>query len=232
MRIFLIRHADPDYSIDGLTPAGHIEARVLAEHLAEAGLDEIYCSPMGRARLTASYTAERTGLPVQVEPWARELQGLYSEETRRQLWDIDGAVLRGPETLADLNRWDQLEMFSGPALTEIRASICTYSADFLQRQGFTVDGQSIYRFEQPNRKRIAFFAHLGFGLSWLAHLLDIPLPLMWAGFYLHPSSVTTILFDERSPGQAAPRVLSMGDLSHLARAGLTPSRAGIIANYE
>jgi probable phosphoglycerate mutase len=90
----------------------------------------------------------------------------------------------------------------------------------------------VYTFEYSNRQRIAFFAHLGFGLAWLSYLLDIPLPLMWAGFYLHPSSVTTILFDERAPGVAVPRVLALGDLSHLARAGLPPTPAGIIANYE
>jgi broad specificity phosphatase PhoE len=230
MRIYLIRHADPDYRIDGLTPAGHREAQALAEHLTNAGLDEIYASPLGRAQQTAGYTADRLNLPVTVEPWARELKDLLSEAHQRQLWDIDGAVLRGPEVLADLNHWQQLALFSGQALGEIRESIRVHSDSFLLRQGFARDGH-LYRFERENRKRIAFFAHLGFGLAWLSHLLEIPLPLMWAGFYLHPSSVTTILFDERSPGTAVPRVIGMGDLSHLARAGLDPTPSGVIANY-
>jgi broad specificity phosphatase PhoE len=231
MRIYLIRHADPDYSIDALTPAGHEEAQALAEHLAETGLDELFSSPMGRAQLTARYTAARLNLPVTVEPWAQELQDLRAEDSRRALWDVDGALLRAPEVLADLNQWDKLPLFDLPNLAPIRESIRTYSDDFFRRQGFTRDGH-IYRFERENRKRIAFFAHLGFGLAWLSHLLDIPLPLMWAGFYLHPSSVTTILFDERSPGAAVPRVIGMGDLSHLYRTGLRPQPTGIIANYD
>jgi broad specificity phosphatase PhoE len=230
MRIYLIRHADPDYSIDALTPAGHRESQALAEHLTDFGLDELYTSSMGRAQLTAGYTADRLKLPVAVEPWARELRDIYSEEHQRSLWDLDGALLRSPEILDDLNNWDKIPLFDMPNLTTIRESIRNYSDEFLSRQGFTRDGH-IYRFERENRKQIAFFAHLGFGLAWLSHLLDIPLPLMWAGFYLHPSSITTILFDERSPGVAVPRVIGMGDLSHLYRVGLKAQPTGIKANY-
>ena len=31
MKLLIIRHADPDYEIDGLTEAGHKEARLLAD---------------------------------------------------------------------------------------------------------------------------------------------------------------------------------------------------------
>src|SRR5215208_4169192 len=69
VRIYLIRHADPDYPNNTITPAGHIEARALAEHLVDAEIDEIYASPVNRAGLTAGYIAERLKLPVTVEPW-------------------------------------------------------------------------------------------------------------------------------------------------------------------
>lgn len=236
MRIYLIRHGDPDYPNDSLTPTGRAEAQALAEHLAKAGIDEIYTSPRGRAKLTAQYTAENLAkngldLPVTVEPWTYELDGIRDKERNRSLWDFDAADLRAPHVLENLNRWHESTPLDNPNLAAHIQRIERESDAFLARLGYRREGV-LYRFTPPNRKRVALFAHLGFGLTWLAHLLRIPVPLMWAGFYLHPTSVTTILFDERSPGLAAPRVLALGDVSHLHSAGFSPTPAGIIANYE
>lgn len=233
MRIFLIRHADPHYPDDSLTPTGHREARALADHLAALDADALYASPRGRARLTAQYAADRLGLPVTVEPWTTELDGLYSEAHRHSLWDLDGALLRGPEVLADLNAWQSVPPLDNPNLAAHLARIQAGSDEFLGRMGFTRAGH-LYHADPARRapQRVALFAHLGFGLSWLALLLGIPAPLMWGGFFLYPSSVTTILFDERSPGMASPRVTGLGDVSHLYRAGLLPTPTGLIANVD
>lgn len=235
MRIFLIRHADPYYPDDSLTPAGQQEALALADFLAMRGVDELYSSPRGRARLTAQPAADLLGLPLVIEPWTNELGGLSSAQYGHALWDIDGAVLRDPRVLGDLNHWERVPPLDHPLLADHLHAIQAGSDAFLARQGFVRAG-TVYRVErpagQPNNRKIALVAHLGFGLTWLALLLDIPLPLMWAGFFLQPSSVTTILFDERQPGIAVPRVTSLGDLSHLARAGLPASNTGIIANRD
>jgi probable phosphoglycerate mutase len=229
MRISFIRHAEPHYPTDSLTPAGHREAQALAQHLTGSAISEIYASPRGRARMTAGYTASLLNLPVTIEPWTNELDGLHYAENPRPIWDYDGAILRSPGVLADLNNWRDAPPFDHPLLAGHLERIRAGSDEFLARQGFFHDGE-VYRFERENRKHIALFAHLGFGLAWLGHLLAIPLPLMWAGFYMHPSSVTTILFDERTPGAAVPRILGLGDISHLRKAGIPPSNAGIIAN--
>jgi len=54
---------------------------------------------------------------------------------------------------------------------------------------------------------------------------------VWSGFFLHTSSVTQILFDERGDGLATPRCLMMSALPHLFASRLDPSTAGIKANY-
>ena len=54
----------------------------------------------------------------------------------------------------------------------------------------------------------------------------------WNSFWLAPTSVTTVLFDQRSPEWAVPRCLAVGDTSHLHKAGLPILPRGIIANYE
>jgi probable phosphoglycerate mutase len=133
--------------------------------------------------------------------------------------------------LANLSRWEETPPLDRAPVVENVSRVRAGSDDFLARQGF-VRRAGRYYFERENRKKIVVVAHLGFGLTWLSYLLDIPLNLMWAGFFLPPSSVTTILFDEREPGVAMPRVLGMGDISHLSKAGLKPLPSGIIANYD
>ena len=88
-----------------------------------------------------------------------------------------------------------------------------------------------YRILKPNERKIAVFCHMGFGLAWLAHLLEMPLPLLWSGLWLAPSSVTTILMDTRSEQWAVPRCLGIGDVSHLYNINLPVSSQGIIANF-
>src|SRR5690554_2400732 len=73
MRIYIIRHAAPDYENDTLTERGHQEAKALAERLSSHGLDKIYTSPLGRAMETARYAAEALQLELNVEEWTREL---------------------------------------------------------------------------------------------------------------------------------------------------------------
>jgi hypothetical protein len=63
-------------------------------------------------------------------------------------------------------------------------------------------------------------------------LPDRPVSLLWAGFSLHPSSITTVLLEERSPDFAVPRCLALGEIGHLHQAGLQPRPVGLKANYD
>lgn len=80
MRLYIIRHADPDYPNNTITPEGHLEAQALAKRLSSHGLDRIYASPLGRALDTMRYTADSLGMTHEVEHWTQEL-ALKLEET-------------------------------------------------------------------------------------------------------------------------------------------------------
>ena len=54
MKILFVRHGDPDYSIDSLTETGWKEAKLVSNRLTQLDVKNFYCSPMGRARDTAS----------------------------------------------------------------------------------------------------------------------------------------------------------------------------------
>ena len=53
MKLVFIRHAEPDYINDSLTEKGKREAQCLAQYLKDWKIDEIFVSPLGRARRTA-----------------------------------------------------------------------------------------------------------------------------------------------------------------------------------
>ena len=59
MKILLVRHAEPDYTIDSLTPKGRREAELLSRRLCKLDVKNFYVSPQGRARDTASYTLNK-----------------------------------------------------------------------------------------------------------------------------------------------------------------------------
>ena len=234
MRLSIIRHGDPDYTTDTLTEKGQREAQALAKRLANERLSHIYSSPLGRARETMSYTAEATQLIPLIEEWTRELAWWIPWQTPREriaAWDLHGEIIRGQDSYPGHDDWHFLEYLENPIFRMGYESLCERSDDLLRRHGYDRAGGR-YRCARPTHDHIAVFCHGGFGLTWLAHLLALPLPLVWSGFWLPPSSVTTVLFDERSPEWAVPRCIGLGDVSHLYAAGLPVQARGIIANFD
>lgn len=234
MRLFIIRHADPDYPNNTITPAGHLEAQALSVRMKKIGLDHIYSSPLGRAIDTMRYTADAVGLTPAIEEWTAEL-GQCRVKTDRWgelcVWDTPGELIR--QTVAEVQaaNWHGHGLFSDPLFRQTFDKVQADSDAFLLRHGYQREGGR-YRIVRANRDRVAVFCHGGFGLWWLAHLLELPLPLVFSGFHLPPSSVTTVLFDERSEHFAVPRVTALGDTSHLYAAGLPIQPAGIKANAD
>jgi broad specificity phosphatase PhoE len=234
MRLYIIRHGDPDYTTDTLTDIGQREAQALAERLAGEHLTHIYSSPLGRARETMSYTAETAKLIPSIEEWTRELAWWIPWDTPREriaAWDLHGEVIRGQGHYPSHHDWHTLTYLENPSFRTGYDSLCASSDDLLRRHGYDREGGR-YRCTRPNHDRVAVFCHGGFGLTWLAHLLALPLVLVWSGFWLPPSSVSTVLFDERSPEWAVPRCIGLGDVSHLYAAGLPVQARGIIANFD
>ncbi|HAI12947.1 MAG TPA: histidine phosphatase family protein [Phycisphaerales bacterium] len=229
MRLYILRHGDPNYELDALTPRGIPEAKALANYMAHEKIDDIYASPRGRAQETASFTARLMNKSVTTEPWTTELSAPCNHGYCE--WDTHGDEIRNDDFLSDLNAYDKIPTMDPQWLESVHTTIRKDSDEYLARLGY-VRQNGAYRVEQPNDKRIAMFCHGGFGSAWVATLLEIPLPLMWSGFFMHTTSVTCILFDERKPGIAVPRCLYYGALPHLYHEGIEPSQSGIKANYE
>ncbi|MEF2247776.1 MULTISPECIES: histidine phosphatase family protein [unclassified Paenibacillus] len=233
MRLYIIRHADPDYERDTITAAGHLEAQALSRRLQRMGIDEIYSSPVPRALYTMQYTSELMQIAPSIQPWMAELDWRVTDKSgvKRSIWNTDGEWIRGQRPLPNEDNWHQFEAFQEDNFLSKYINLQGESDKFMASLGyFREDG--VYRMVKPNKKQVAVFCHLGFGITWLSHLLELPLPRLWAGFSMAPSSVTTILLDERSEEFAVPRCLSWGDTSHLYEVGLPISKQGIVANTD
>ena len=87
MKLIIVRHGDPDYVKDSLTKKGWREAELLAERLSKLDVKEFYCSPLGRARDTASLTLKKMGREAITLKWLREFQGKVRQGIKiKQCW--------------------------------------------------------------------------------------------------------------------------------------------------
>lgn len=71
MKLLIVRHGDPDYSIDSLTPKGWREAELLKDRLTKSDVAAFYCSPLGRAKDTAKATLDALGRTAEIFDWLR-----------------------------------------------------------------------------------------------------------------------------------------------------------------
>ena len=92
----------------------------------------------------------------------------------------------------------------------------------LASYGYIREG-NYYRVEQGNQDTIVFFCHFGLECILLSHLLGISPMAMLHGFCAAPTSVTTLITEERRKGVALFRINGFGDISHLYAAGEEPS---------
>ncbi len=228
MKLIIIRHGDPDYSIDSLTEKGWMEAELLSNRVMAMNVKEFYVSPLGRAKDTASITLKKMNCNAKVLPWLREFQApIIDEKTgeERITWDWLPADWTAVNEFYDKNLWHTVPvMHTGRVFDE---TIRVYSGldEILKEHGYERE-ENVYRVVRPNNDTIILFCHFGVECVMLGHLLGISPMVLWHGFFAAPTSVTTLITEERRKGIACFRMSSFGDISHLYAAGEKPAFAG------
>ena len=106
MKLIIIRHGDPDYEHDTLTQKGVREAKLLSERISKLDVKAFYCSPLGRAQDTASYTLDKMNRSAQTLPWLCEFEGkILSGLKYISCWDrLPSEWTKYPEHY-DYNEW-------------------------------------------------------------------------------------------------------------------------------
>lgn len=227
MKILIIRHADPDYSIDSLTKKGWREAECLSEKLCEMKIDAFYTSTLGRAKDTASLTLKKLNRePDGVFEWLKEFPPTIMRPDRGKsiAWDWLPGDWTKVEEFYSKNEWGNNAVMAEGKVREEYDRVVNEFDCLLAKHGY-VRENNYYRAQKPNCDTIAVFAHFGSGCVLLSHLLGISPMVLWHGFCAAPSSVTTLTTEERREGIASFRMNSYGDISHLYKKGEEPAFA-------
>ena len=228
MLLFYVRHGDPIYNPDSLTPLGHRQAEAIAKRFAVYGLDEIYSSPSVRARQTAQPTCEVLKKEPIILDWCCEsrawAQMTVEYEPGKLTWGYSHQPTKelfvSPEVRALRDKWYTHPAFEGTKFAEGVARVEGEADKLLLSLGYRHDRErGGYIAENPNNKRIALFAHEGFGMSFLSAVLDIPYNEFCTKFGLGFTGMTVIDFSDAG-GFCIPKVLQHSNDSHLYREGL------------
>lgn len=228
MLFFYIRHGDPIYNPNQLTPLGERQAEAVAKRLALYGIDKIYSSPSNRAVQTAQPTCEilkkdMTVLDFADESLAHKEFTIELEDGRKQWAFVDSKFrkLFLDESVRKLGYdWYDHPEFEGLKFKNGMERIGAAADALFAELGYEhISRSGTYKAVRPNDDRVALFAHGGFGRAFMSHLLDIPYPMFSTHFALGHTGMTVVEF-RAGGGIAVPNVLTYGSDSHLYKDGL------------
>lgn len=255
MRLIFIRHAEPDYSTDTLTELGQKEAEALAERTARWKVDEIFCSPMGRARETAYPTLKALHMEAAELPWLREFSYPVMhpyQKAKGVAWDLMPQYWTNEPVMLSRDRWFEAPLYrENPDLEKMWYKVCDGLGGILERYGYTRLGD-YYDYRNPDgperpaglediqlhgtkeyevrdrddEKTLVFFCHLGVTCVMLAHLLNVSPVLLWHGTFLPPAGLVVMNAEKRLHNAAFFRMQAFGDTAHLLQSGVKLSGYG------
>ena len=228
MKLLIIRHGDPDYALDSLTPVGFREAELLVKRLEKQNIKSFFVSPLGRAQATIKPTLEKLGKSATTLDWLREfpvvIEGKNNRPGHSCAWDWLPEIWTADQNCFDKDNWVEFKAFQSTDAKQKYKEVCDGLDALLAGNGYRRDG-SIYRAERANEDTVALVCHFGLECVLLSHLLNISPMLLWHGLCAAPSSVTTLVTEERREGITYFRMLSFGDTSHLYVENVEPSFA-------
>lgn len=227
MKLVIIRHGDPDYSIDSLTSTGWIEADALADRLSGMNIDAVYLSPLGRAQDTAKPYLERSGKTAETLDFLREFSPKVKKPNSEKsgvAWDWLPEDFSTRDYFYDKDKWHTAPEFLEAGVKEEYDRVTSSFDELLEQHGYKREGGA-YRAVRPNHDTIVLVCHFGVLSVLLSHLFGVSPMVLWHSTCALPTSVTTLYTEERREGVAYFRMSSFGDTSHLYVKGREPSFA-------
>ena len=230
MKLLFVRHGEPDYAIDSLTEKGWREAEYLANKLACLDLKEIYVSICGRAKDTALPTLNKTGRTAIECEWLQEFVNtpICRPDLPKELsvpWDWLPNDWSKDKRFFHKELWGENELFTKSHVKEEYDRVIREFDSLLERHGY-IREETYYIVQENNEDTLVFFCHFGVIGVILSHLLNVSPMILWQGTCAAPSSITTVVTEERREGIASFRLTSFGDVSHLYKYDEIPSFAG------
>jgi probable phosphoglycerate mutase len=197
MELVLVRHAQPEWVRDGvldaLDPAlselGHRQAQAAASVLAAEHFDEVWVSPLARARQTAAPYHAATGTQVQVAPWLEELRDPQWHGMPPDAADAAYAELTGRHPA---DQWEGIA--GGESIRDFTDRVRTAATAFLLERGVTRVDHELPSWDVADPGRtVLLVAHAGTHAVLIAQMLGLsPTPWEWDRFVLGHASITRL----------------------------------------
>lgn len=223
MLFYFVRHGDPCYVPDSLTPLGQRQAEALGRRIARCSLDRIYASPLKRAIQTAQPAAEMLRKEIEIVDFANESKAwqemtFVDEEGVRRWACVDPGLqkLFATKEMRELGmKWYTHPIFKDTTIPQGMERIARESDAFFRNLGYErMEVEGVYRAVRPNNERVGLFAHAGFGGIFLSHVLGIPYPQLGAMLNIAHSSLTVLEFSPEA-GEAMPLIHTAANDAHL-----------------
>ncbi|MBQ8525496.1 MAG: histidine phosphatase family protein [Clostridia bacterium] len=227
MLFFYVRHGDPIYTPDSLTPLGKRQAEAVAKRLAMYGVDRIYASTSTRAIMTAQPTCELLGKDMTLLDFCNESRAweeLTIDGEHQKTWLFSDAPTKLLFTEDSVRRlgfnWYEHPAFEKYNYKKGMERVYNELDKYMLELGYEHERYTgRYKVIKPEYERVALFAHQGFGALFMSCLMDIPYPEYCIHFDMCHTGMTAIEFKEEK-GYAIPKVLTLSSDAHLYKEGL------------
>ena len=223
MKIFYVRHGEPTYDPDELTPQGVIQANALSNRLSKIDFDVIYSSTSNRAYQTGEPTAQKLNkeiiqLDFANEKYAWKYFRVKNEEDKYN-WacavDWTRELFASAEIRDMGDKWYEHPAFKDTNFERGIKHIYDEVDKFMLSLGYEhLRYTGKYKVVSKTPKNIALFAHAGFGEAFLSCLLDIPYPQLCTHFDMCHTGMSVISFSEKN-GISIPCIKMFSADSHL-----------------
>jgi len=230
MRLIFIRHGDPDYIHDTLTEKGWREAEYLSKRVSEwENITNIYVSPLGRAKDTASLSLKKLNRTSVTYEWLKEFWVPIENPNNHIVsvpWDFYPEYWTNEVTFYDKDLWYEAPIYKDTNVKSEAQNVFKNFDNLLANFGYYRNNNYYISTNDNDDITLVFFCHLGVSCLIMGHLLGISPVVMWHSFFLAPTSVSILATEEREKGKVQFRAQVIGDTNHLHNCNEPVSSSG------
>ena len=124
----------------------------------------------------------------------------------------------------DYDNWYKSKIMRYGTVERKYKNVCEGIDELLKKHGYEHNGR-VYKVNNSNHDTIVLFCHFGVECVLLSHIFSCSPMVLWHNFVALPTSVTTLITEERERGIASFRCQQFGDISHLYKGGEEPAFA-------
>jgi len=220
MLLYMIRHGDPNYKDNCLTPLGHLQAEALAERSPAFEASALFTSKYGRASETAEHTANKLGMPVTTLDFIHEInygrpEITDPEEKKKYSPWIGTAILASEGKELMHYDWEHSPLWEGNYCSSDYTRVTEGFDKWIETIGYKREGLYYRVISKNKERRPVIFAHGGSITFVLSHLFNLP-PLFATNMMrIDCTGITVVEFKGNNGDLCCPRLRTFNDHDHI-----------------